>query len=300
MLVYKGELTHYPVLLKEVMESLNVHSHGVYLDVTFGGGGHSREILKRLSPVGRLIVMDLDDDAIERARKLAEEDSRVTVIKGNFGQLKEIYKSHIAPTKINGIVADLGLSAYLLFESGKGFSFKSDEPLDMRFGDGEISAREVINSYSLKDLERIFREYGEEEKAFKIAKKIVAERKRRKIETTQELVNVILSVKGKKGRIHPATKVFQAIRIEVNNEMENLKDFLEAVPEMMKMGGRIVVITYHSLEDRIVKNFFKEWEKEELGYRVNKKVITPGVDELRENPSSRSAKLRTFEFRGQG
>ncbi len=292
----KNGAKHYPVMVNEAVDLLVSSGGGVYADLTFGGGGHSHAILNRLDESGRLVVFDLDRDAFERALALSEEDGRVLPVNRNFGELADVWEEKVAPRKFQGILADLGLSMYLLRESGRGFSFQMDEPLDMRFGDWGVSAREIVNEYSFLELKRIFEEYGEERRAGQIARAIVETRRKKRIETSAQLADLVVRTIGKRGKIHPATKVFQALRIEANRELENLENMLNAIPNVIDENGRVVIITYHSIEDRIVKNRFMEWERANLGHRLIKKVLTPSSREIRDNPASRSAKLRCFQF----
>ncbi|MGM9857758.1 MAG: 16S rRNA (cytosine(1402)-N(4))-methyltransferase RsmH [Bacilli bacterium] len=305
---------HIPVLLDEVIENLNINPDGIYVDLTLGRAGHSSEILKRLSNKGKLIGFDQDIEAIiastERLNKIAPN---FEVIKSNFENIKdELLKRGI--TKVDGILADLGVSSPQFDQGDRGFSYRFDAKLDMRMDqNASLSAYDIINSYSLQDLTRIFREYGEEKYAYEIAKKIVREREQKTIETTFELVDIIkrslpskeLSKKG-----HPAKQVFQALRIETNRELEVLEKMLKDGLELLSSKGRMAIITFQSLEDRIVKNIFKEvstpkptprWmpslpDDQEVDYRlINKKVIIAGEQELKRNPRSESAKLRVIE-----
>ncbi len=298
MFSVKKKIFHKPVLKKEVLKFLPEKEKGNYFDLTFGSGGHTEEILRAISDKSKIYVIDIYKEACQMAHNLALRDSRVTPICKNFRNLKEIYRECCNDEKFDFIMADLGLSMDLIKSSGRGFTFMKDEPLDMRFGDSPVTAEEVINSYPPDKLEKIFREYGEEPLARKIAIEIVRERRKRRIASTGQLVKIIEKVKRRKSRIHPATQVFQALRIEVNNELENLKKMLEFIPEIMVENGIFVVISYHSLEDRVVKIFVKNWEKSDLGTRINKKVIVPSGEEVKLNPASRSARMRVFKFRG--
>ncbi len=291
----KPLVLHRPVMKREVVEFLLVDRDGVYLDLTFGRGGHAEAILEQLSEKGSIYVVDWNREAFEHALRMAEVDSRVHPFLGNYGDL-DFMEKNFKGKEFNGIIADLGLSMDLIKISGRGFSFMKDEPLDMRYGDGELTAEYVINSYSKRDLARIFKEYGEEKKAEVVAEEIVRERRKKRIETTLHLVSIIERHLKKRGRIHPATRIFQALRIEVNDELGNLRRMLSFIPEVVKKGSRLAVITYHSLEDRIVKEKFREWEMNGMGKRVVKKVIVPSEEEKRNNPASRSAKMRVFEF----
>lgn len=305
---------HIPVLLNEVIENLNINPDGIYIDLTLGRAGHSSEILKRLSNKGKLIGFDQDIDAIQASiERLSKISSNFEVIKSNFENVKEeLLKRGI--TKVDGILADLGVSSPQFDQGDRGFSYRFDAKLDMRMDqNANLSAYEIVNTYSLIDLTRIFREYGEEKYAYEIAKRIVREREQKPVETTFELVDIIkrslpskeLSKKG-----HPAKQVFQALRIETNRELEVLETMLKDGLELLSSKGRMAIITFQSLEDRIVKNIFKEvstpkatprWmpslpEDQEVDYQlINRKVIVASEEELKRNPRSESAKLRVIE-----
>ena len=303
------ELKHYSVLLNESIEMLNIKPDGIYVDCTLGGGGHSSEILKRLSS-GHLYAFDQDEDAIKLARpRLEALNKPFTIIKSNFVNLKEELEN-LGITKVNGIIFDLGVSSFQFDLPERGFSYRFDAPLDMRMDQStDFSAFDIVNNYSLNDLVRIFYEYGEEKFARQIAKKIVERRATKNIETTFDLVDIIKSalpaaVLRKSG--HPAKQVFQALRIEVNHELDYLKTVLNDALELLDKDGVLAVITFHSLEDRIVKLAFKDKTTLKLpkgipfipeGYKVdfeliNKNVIIPTSEELDENNRSHSAKLR--------
>ncbi len=286
---------HVPVLLEVATDLLTENRGKVYLDCTLGGGGHARRVLEKV-PEAKLIGIDVDEEATEIAKEnLKEFGERVSIYKANFRDLDLVLKEE-GVEKVDGILFDLGMSMYQI-RSGRGFSFQGDEPLDMRMDkDQRLTAYEVVNRYPERDLERIIREYGEERLSKKIARAIVRRREKKPIETTKELVEVILSVypeKLKRSKIHPATRTFQAIRIEVNKELENLRIGLGKALEALNPKGRLVVISFHSLEDRIVKRFMKE--KSDKLRILTKKPITPSEEEVRMNPSSRSAKLRAGE-----
>ena len=303
------ELKHYSVLLNESIEMLNIKPDGIYVDCTLGGGGHSSEILKRLSS-GHLYAFDQDEDAIKLARpRLEALNKPFTIIKSNFVNLKEELEN-LGITKVNGIIFDLGVSSFQFDLPERGFSYRFDAPLDMRMDQStDFSAFDIVNNYSLNDLVRILYEYGEEKFARQIAKKIVERRATKNIETTFDLVDIIKSalpaaVLRKSG--HPAKQVFQALRIEVNHELDYLKTVLNDALELLDKDGVLAVITFHSLEDRIVKLAFKDKTTLKLpkgipfipeGYKVdfeliNKNVIIPTSEELDENNRSHSAKLR--------
>ncbi len=305
---------HIPVLLNETIEGLAVKEDGIYVDLTLGRGGHSKEVLKKLK-TGRLICFDKDETAIKESNEnLQEFAGKYTVIHDDFRNFRK-HLDELGIEKIDGIMADLGVSSPQFDDASRGFSYKENARLDMRMDKRQsLSAYEVINSYSLNDLTRIFREYGEEKYSYQIALKIVKERESKPIETTTELVEIIKSCKPQKELIkkgHPAKQIFQAIRIEVNDELGALSDALKDALSSLKIGGRACFITFHSLEDRMVKNAFNEVSKVE-GTRhnvftlpsekdnpdfilVNNKVITASDSELENNPRSKSAKLRIIE-----
>ena len=305
---------HVSVLLDECIESLNIKPDGVYVDCTMGGAGHSKEIVKRLSSKGLFIGFDQDKNAIETAKeRLKDYSDRVRFIHSNFENIKEELEK-IGVYKIDGVLADLGVSSHQLDEKDRGFSYMQDAPLDMRMDvRKDFSAYDVVNTYSEEELARIIKEYGEDNWAKRIAKFIVEKREEKKIETTGELVDIIKSAIPKKARIdgpHPAKRTFQAIRIEVNNELSVINKMIQDAVSIMDKGGRICIITFHSLEDRIVKNEFKELaldcvcpphflmcqcDKKSLVKVITRKPILPSEEEINENPRSRSAKLRVAE-----
>jgi len=291
------EVIHKPVLLKESVYYLTQSGGKVYVDCTLGGGGHAKEILKRREDI-YLIGIDRDEEAIEIAKEnLKEFEGRFSIYKANFMDLDLVLKEE-GIEKVDGFLFDLGVSMYQL-KGERGFTFQEDQPLDMRMDKEQpLTAYKVINNYPERELVRILKEYGEEKFAVRIAKAIVQRRKKKPIQTTGELVDLILSVVPeyyKHGKIHPATRTFQAIRIEVNKELDSLKEALEKTPDYLNPKGRLVVISFHSLEDRIVKQFMKQKEKESIFKIITKKPITPSEEEIRENPASRSAKLRVAE-----
>ncbi len=304
---------HVSVLLNEAIDNLNIKANGVYVDLTLGRGGHSREILKRI-PCGHLYAFDKDEEAIKESSENLKEFDNKTIIREDFRYFKNSL-NELGINEVDGILMDLGVSSPQFDESERGFSYKEEARLDMRMDTRQtLDAYQVVNTYSLNELVRIFRDYGEDKFSYQIARKIVSQREISPIETTTQLVNLIKSVKPikellKKG--HPAKQIFQALRIEVNDELGALKDALKDALSMLKVGGRIVVITFHSLEDRIVKNAFAEVSKiegsrhnvfarpsleDEPKYRlVNNKVIIPSDIEMENNPRSKSAKLRAIE-----
>jgi 16S rRNA (cytosine1402-N4)-methyltransferase len=293
---------HKPVLLNECIDGLNISPEGTYVDVTFGGGGHSREILKKI-PGGRLLAFDQDPDASDNL----PDDTRITFIKGNFRYLKSFLKLH-GIISIDGLLADLGVSSHQFDIPQKGFSTRFEGHLDMRMNpDSTLTAEHIVNTYEQKDLERVLFLYGELANAGKVSELICSSREAEKIDTTTKLVNVIspAAPRGRENKFY--AQVFQAMRIEVNEELEALKEMLSQAAEIIKPDGRLVVIAYHSLEDRLVKNFIKadnfegKLEKDFYGNplvrfkAVNRKPITPGEDEVKENSRARSARLRIAE-----
>lgn len=295
---------HIPALLNPCMEGLDIKPDGVYVDVTFGGGGHSREILKRLGDNGRLISFDQDADAIRNVI----DDDRFTFVRSNFKYLSNFLKYH-GVEKVDGILADLGVSFHHFDDSSRGFSFRFDGKLDMRMNtEAGLKASDVLENYSEEQLADVFFYYGELKNARRIASVIVKSREEKKIETISQLLDLLEPLMGKDRQKKDLAKVFQALRIEVNKEMDVLKRLLTQAQNVLKPGGRIVVLTYHSLEDRLVKNFLKagnfegKVEQDFYGNRlspfklVNNKVIVPDAEEIERNPRSRSAKLRVAEL----
>lgn len=305
------EFKHESVLLNETIEYLKVKPDGVYVDGTLGGGGHSYEILRRL-PRGRLIAIDRDMDALYAASVRLKDFNNVTYVHDNYKNIKNILKN-IDIERIDGAILDLGVSSYQLDEVKRGFSYMHDAPLDMRMDKGSaLTAEHVVNNYSEDDIAKILFDYGEEKWAKRIAKFIVEERKKRPIKTTFQLVDIIKkAVPASKRRTgpHPAKRTFQAIRIEVNDELKGLDSAIDDFIDVMNPNGRIAIITFHSLEDRIVKNMYKKLEnpctcpknlpctcgKKPVIKIITKKPVTPNKEELKTNPRSRSAKLRVAE-----
>lgn len=276
------------------MEMLQVKDNGVYLDATVGLGGHAAELLKALGPAGRLVCLDRDDEALAVARDRLG-NHRVSLAKASFSVLAETLQA-LGVAGLDGALFDLGVSMLQLKRHERGFSFLSEERLDMRMDTSqELDARRVVNRYPERELERILRDYGEEPAARKIAKAIVERRKKAAIETGAELAGIVEGVYGGRGKLHPATRTFQALRIEVNRELDELKAGLAAALERLSAGGRLCVISYHSLEDRIVKNMLRDSARDGRVRLLTKKPVGPGRDEVRLNPSSRSAKLRGVE-----
>ncbi len=284
---------HQPVLRKETIEYLDPKSGQNFVDCTLGEGGHTEAILEKIRPDGKVMAIDLDKRNVERL----EEKEGLIAVWGNFANLKEIVLKNNF-NNIKGILIDLGVSMWHIKESGKGFTFLKDELLDMRYSaNNPITAWQIINRYSLDRLEEIFKDYGEEKFAKRIAKEIIEKREKNKITTTFELSEIIRQgiPSSAKQRINPATRIFQALRIEVNEELDNLKKVLPSALEVLDKKGRLAVISFHSLEDRIIKNYFKEKEKEGFIKIITKKPITPSQKEIKNNIASRSAKLRVAE-----
>ena len=311
------EFKHYSVLLEEIIENLNIKPDGIYVDGTLGGGGHSYQIAKRLGAGGRLIGIDQDADAIAAAtERLAEFSDKVTIIRSNYANMKEELHA-IGIEHVDGIILDLGVSSFQLDTPERGFTYReADAPLDMRMDSRQsLTAKDIVNEYSEMDLYRIIRDYGEDKFAKNIAKHIVSERQKKPIETTGELTEIIrasIPMKVQMTGGHPAKRTFQAIRIELNKELEVLQNNLDEMIDLLNPEGRICIITFHSLEDRIVKTNFKKNEdpctcpkdfpvcvcgKVSKGKVITRKPILPSEEELEENSRSKSAKLRVFERR---
>ena len=309
------EFNHYSVLLNETIENLNIKPDGIYVDGTLGGGGHAYQVASRLSKKGRLIGIDQDADAIAAAgERLKEFGDKITIIRSNYANMKEELH-RIGVEKVDGIVLDLGVSSFQLDTPERGFTYRDENaPLDMRMDDRQsLTAKDIVNGYSEMDLYRIIRDYGEDKFAKNIAKHIVQERAKKPIETTGELTEIIRASIPMKVQVtggHPAKRTFQAIRIELNKELEVLQNNLDDMIDLLNPGGRICIITFHSLEDRIVKTNFKRNEnpctcpsdfpvcvcgKKSKGKVVTRKPILPSEEELEVNSRSKSAKLRVFE-----
>lgn len=302
------DFTHYTVMKNEAVDALNCKDGLIYVDCTLGGGGHSELILQRISPNGKLISFDIDQDAIDAASERLKAYKNLTIVKDSYTNVKQVLKNLGIEKITGGILFDLGASYHQLTKQERGFSFSKEAPLDMRFNmDSNFSAYDVVNDYSEDELVKIFSEYGEERFSKRIAKKIVEQRKIKKLETTTELADLIVNCTPKvKSHIHPATRVFQAIRIEVNHELQNVKNTLNDVLDLLDFGAIISVISFHSLEDRLVKQTFKYYstrchcERNQMVCNcpspvielVNKKPMMASEEEIKENPPSRSAKLR--------
>lgn len=311
-----GEFKHVSVLLQETVDSLNVKPDGIYVDGTLGGGGHAFEVCKRLGENGRYIGIDQDEDALRAAgKRLAVYGDKVTFVRSNYCNIKNVLQN-LNIDKVDGILLDLGVSSYQLDTKERGFSYKEDAPLDMRMDTrNEMTAKDIVNNYSEFDLYRIIRDYGEDKFAKNIAKHIVRMRNEHPIETTFQLVDAIKAAIPMKIRMntgHPAKKTFQAIRIELNKELEVLSNSLDDMIDLLNPGGRLSIITFHSLEDRIVKVNFKKNENpctcpptfpvcvcgnKSKGINITRKPIIPSDEEMEFNTRSKSSKLRVFERR---
>lgn len=290
----QSDWTHEPVLYREICQLLVTDRDGIYLDATLGLGGHAGKILDLLSPEGRLIGMDLDAKSSElAARNLQRHAGRFKIIRGNFSDAAKLLREN-AEGPVSGALFDLGLNSYQLDDPQRGFGFKNCGPLDMRFDpDAALTAREIVNTWPPEQLERILRDYGEERFASRISASII---RARPIETTSQLRIAIEKISPRKGsKINPATRTFQALRIAVNSELENVNKALSSLEEIIKPGGRAAVITFHSLEDRIVKHAFRRLAQQGNWKLTSKKPIPPSREETATNPRARSAKLRVIE-----
>lgn len=289
---------HLPVLLKEVTQYLKPQSNEDFIDATFGEGGHSLEILENNKPQGKVLGIEIDKEIYKKVKERFKDIKRLILVNDSYTNLKEIVRQ-CQFYEVKGILFDLGICSYQLEESGRGFTYKKDEPLDMRFDTNQdLTAKDILNWYPEKEIERILREFGEERYSLKIAKAIVKKRKEKKFETTMDLVELLkraLPRNYDNHRLPFPTRTFQALRIATNNELENIKKGIAEAFEVLKPNGRLVVISFHSLEDRIIKNFFKELEKQNKGKILTKKPITPLKEEISLNPKSSSAKLRAIE-----
>jgi 16S rRNA (cytosine1402-N4)-methyltransferase len=290
---------HIPVMVEEVMDLLRCGPGRTYVDATLGGGGHAEEILKRTGPDGILIGMEWDQEAIDEAgKRLKSYGSRARIFRENFIHLPEILKT-MEIEGVDGILLDLGLSSLQLEREERGFSFKGEGPLDMRMDDRrDCTAADLVNGLPLEELEGILFEYGEERWSRRIAKAIVSEREKEPIQTTQALRKIVhraIPGRFRSYRIDPATRTFQALRIKVNEELENLKEILGSAWKVLKKEGRMCIISFHSLEDRMVKEAFRRGDRESMLRILTKKPLTPSEEEQEQNPRSRSAKLRCAE-----
>jgi len=299
-------MRHVPVLKSEVLASLDLQPGDNVIDLTLGDAGHSEAMLEVTAPNGKLLGVDADPEGLLRAKKyLYQYGDRVTFVRDNFSGIQKIVGAEKFEP-VNAFLVDLGWSTPQFEDRGRGFSFKENEPLDMRFGSSnqDLTAKEVVNTYAVGELEQIFREFGEEKLSLEIAQAIKQARKQNEIITTGELVEIILQTYRTKlktdkeipwiGGLHPATKVFQALRIEVNSELDVLREVLPQIVEILEPGGRAAIISFHSLEDRIVKHYFKSQDKKSIKI-ITKKPIVCSDEEAKENPPSRSAKLRVIE-----
>lgn len=303
------EFKHISVLADEVIENLNIKPDGIYVDLTLGKGGHSKRILENLSENGRLIALDQDQDALNAAKENLSDFSNVIFVKSNFENIDRVLDD-LGISKIDGALMDIGVSSYQIDNADRGFSYMHDGPLDMRMDTGnELTAEKIVNDYSLDELQKIFSNYGEERFSRTIARKIVETRDEQRIDTTFKLRDLI-NKSVRSNEAHPEKRVFQALRIEVNRELEVLENTLDKVIDRLNIGGILCVITFHSLEDRIVKNTFKELEKDCICppglpvcicdhdakvKTINKKPIIAGKKELKENSRAKSAKLRVCQ-----
>jgi len=306
------EFTHISVMREEAIEALDIKKDGIYIDGTAGGGGHSQEIVNRLSEKGKLFAIDQDPDAIETVTKRFEKNKNVIICEGNFSKMKELVAKH-GVEKVDGVLLDIGVSSHQLDESQRGFSYHTDAPLDMRMSQSGPTAADLVNELSEKEITRILLEYGEEKFASMIARAIVKKREEKRIETTLELAEIIkaaVPAKVRRGEKHPARKSFQALRIAVNEELDALSEGLDEAFELLNKGGRLAIITFHSLEDRMVKQRMNSWctgctcppqfpvcvcgnlPKAKLVY---KKGLSPSEEELERNLRARSARLRVCE-----
>lgn len=308
------EFVHKSVLLEEVIENLNIKPDGIYVDGTLGGAGHASEVCRRLSSQGRFIGIDQDADAIAAAtERLRPYEDRVTIIRDNYRNMKQLVEE-LGVMGVDGILLDLGVSSYQLDTAERGFTYRVNAPLDMRMDQRQtMTAKDIVNGYSEAELYRVIRDYGEDKFAHNIAKHIVQAREAKPIETTEELNTIIKAAIPAKVRMnggHPSKKTYQAIRIELNHELEVLQDSLDEMIDLLNPGGRLCVITFHSLEDRVVKTIFKRNEnpctcppsfpvctcgKKPKGTVITRKPIVPQEQELNENSRSKSSKLRVFE-----
>ena len=301
---------HIPVMLKETMNYLNVHPEGTYIDMTLGGGGHAETILNRLT-TGNLIAFDKDIDAIKKAEARLKNHDNLTIVQSDFRHLKMMLR-RLNIDQVDGILFDLGVSSFQFDIPDRGFSYRFDAPLDMRMDkDGTLNAADIVNTYDFDRLSKVFFEYGEERHGKRIASKIIEKRQEKPIETTFELVDIIkeaLPEKVLRSKGHPAKQTFQALRIEVNDELNALRESLNDAVDVLKVGGRLVTISFHSLEDRICKHVFRELSTLNLPKglpvlhpdppilkRMNKKVVRPTESEINENVRAHSAKLRAVE-----
>lgn len=285
---------HIPVLLNELLDCLNPKANENFIDCTLNGGGHTKAILEKIAPNGKVLGIEWDKEIFENIKK--QDIERLIAVNGSYTNLKEIVEKNNFKN-ISGIIFDLGMSSYQIDESERGFSFLKNQPLIMTYGTAEKTAKKIVNEYKEEELEKIIREYGEEKFSRKIAKKIVLARKIKPIETTHDLIEIIKqAIPGNQGhqKIHLATRTFQAIRIETNQELENIQTALPQAMDTLNPGGKLAVISFHSLEDRIVKNFFKDQVKQGKATIITEKPMVPEEKEAQANPRARSSKLRAL------
>lgn len=292
-------MSHIPVLLQEVVALLDPKPGEFFIDGTAGNGGHLAALLERVGESGKVLGIDFDPSAIGRLTEKFSAKENVTLVNGNYANTAEILEERHLP-KADGFLLDIGFSSMQVDASGRGFSFQKDEPLDMRYqpNEGMATAEEVVNGIGEKELADLIYQFGEERMSRQVAKAIVEHRRKRRIETTLQLAEIVkgaLPRSYERGRIHPATRTFQALRIYVNGELANLERALTHIPRIVKSGGRVAVISFHSLEDRIVKNIFRDMHKEKNATLLTKKPLIAGEEELSRNPRSRSAKLRAIQ-----
>jgi len=289
---------HKPVLLKETLEILAPQSNENYVDATFGEGNFSFQLINYLRPNGKILAFEWDPElyllGLETIKKMKEKN--IKLVNKNFKEIKKVIRKE-SFWEIKGIIFDLGISRWHYEKSKRGFSFQKDEPLDMRINPNEIkiTAFNVVNYFSYDELVKILKEYGQEEKAQKIVKEIIERRKIKKIETSKELAEIVVQAKGRFGKIHPATKTFMALRIFINQELENLKLGLENAFEVLPKGGKMVIISFHGLENKIIKNFIRKYKSQKCIEVLTKKTVKPSAEEKLKNPSSRSAILRAIK-----
>lgn len=289
---------HKPVLLNELIDYLDLKPNINVIDATFGFGGHSLKIIEKIKPEGKILAFEWDPDVYQLGLRLLKEKQlmeKIKLINENFSKIKSVVAKEKFQ-KIYGVIFDLGLSSWHYDKSKRGFSFKENEFLDMRLNpEIKLTAFEIVNYFSKRELVEILEKYGEEKEAERIVNAIIEKRKKEKIQTTRELAEIIKSVKKVKKKIHPATQTFLALRNFINQELENLQEGLDGALEVLEKGGRIVIITFHGLEDKVVKNFINKWKKMKKIKILTKSVIRPSLSEIKNNPRSRSAKLRAIQ-----
>ncbi len=289
-----AQWTHIPIMAEEIADLLLINPQGIYVDGTLGLGGHTRYFLTRLGEQAQIFGFDKDEEALQMAQQNVN-DTRLIPFHASYSQAPELLAQQ-GIEKVDGVLLDLGLSSYQLDNPQRGFSIMSNGPLDMRFDlKNPISAATIVNTWKLEDLIRILTDYGEERRAEDIALAIMRARKEKPLTTTKELANVVESVLPRRGKTHPATQTFQALRIACNRELETVEQGLACLPCLLKQGGRAAILTFHSLEDRLVKNYFKKLAQEGIFRLINKHALVPSYEEVRKNRRARSAKLRVIE-----